>query len=168
MMKLDSTGSKVKPRTSKSTTSVRNRRLFGFAMGLLVAMSVYSTGWALIELLVMMRVWPEGLWNWDAYGFFASLNWQQQVAFYSSLALSWISVGLMYRRSALAVPVFLISFILYRIDSLILSTNVLFNGIAGFPTFGPILIIQLLLTTLIINLWAEGVLDRDQFWKKPT
>lgn len=33
-------------------------------------------------------------------------------------------------------------------------------------TFGPILVLQLLLTTLIINLWAEDVLDRDQFWKK--
>lgn len=150
---------------SEPIMEARHRRLFGVAMGLLIVMSFYSTGWAVIELLVVLQVWPQGLWNWDAYGFFASLNWEQEVAFYSSLVLSWVSVWLMIRRSAMTVPAFLLSFILYRVDSLILSTNVLFNGIAGFPTFGPILVLQLFLTTLIINLWADDVLDRDQFWR---
>lgn len=166
MTGVDSTETRDMAPATRSVLELRHRRLFGVAMGLLIIMSVYSTGWAVIELLVVLQVWPQDMWNWDAYGFFASLNWEQEVAFYSSLVLSWASVWLMLRRSAMTVPAFLLSFILYRVDSLILSTNVLFNGIAGFPTFGPILVLQLLLITLIINLWAEDVLDRDQFWKK--
>lgn len=147
------------------TLARRHRRLFALTLILLLVMSLYSTGWAVIQLLVVLELWPQGLWNWDAYGFFASLTLGQDLAFYTSLCLSWLTIWLLLRRSAMAVPSFLVSFIFYRIDSLILSTNVLFTGIAGFPTFGPILVCQLLITTLIINLWADDVLYRDQFWR---
>ncbi|MFT6542236.1 MAG: hypothetical protein ACJAU5_001318 [Maricaulis maris] len=139
------------------------RWLSRFSLLLLSLHTIYVIGWAVVDIAVRAGLWPSGLWNWDADAFFASLSVWQEVAFFSSTALAMVSFWLHLKRSALIIPVFLVSYFLYRLDSFFLTLNDLFNGIGGFETFTPMLVLQLALLLALMLLWGEGYFDRSTF-----
>jgi len=130
---------------------------------LLVVHTLYVTGWAVVDIAVRIGVWPLGMWDWDAEVFFASLSFWQEAAFFSSTGLALVSIWLHLKRSALVIPVFLVSYFLYRLDSFFLTLNDLFNGVGGVETFAPMLILQLALLLALLLLWGEGYFDRSVF-----
>ncbi|MFY0639126.1 hypothetical protein [Maricaulis maris] len=135
---------------------------------LLLAQAAYVTGWAIVDIMVRLELWPRSTEGWDAYSFFASLSFWQEAAFFSSTLLALVSVWLHWRRSFWVLPVYFLSYLLYRLDSFLLTLNSLFNGIAGVETFAPMLILQLALLLALILLWGEGYFDQDRlrFWRK--
>ncbi|WP_323760772.1 hypothetical protein [Maricaulis sp.] len=143
------------------------RWLSRFSLLLLGLHTIYVTGWAVVDIAVRVGVWPTGLWGWDGEAFFASLAVWQEVAFFSSTVLAQFSIWLHFKRSALIIPVFLVSYFLYRLDSFFLTLNDLFNGVGGFETFAPMLILQLALLLALMLLWGEGYFDRPAFRARP-
>jgi|GEM_PF-2510594 len=123
--------------------------------------TVYVIGWAVVDIAVRTGMWPVGSWDWDAAAFFASLSFWQEATFFSSTALAMVSIWLHLKRSALIIPVFLVSYFLYRLDSFFLTLNDLFNGVGGFETFAPMLVLQLALLLALMLLWGEGYFDRS-------
>ncbi|WP_203291110.1 hypothetical protein [Maricaulis parjimensis] len=137
------------------------RWIYRLAFVLLFLTVGYSLGWVLIDLAVRLGLAPSVLWGWDAGSLFRSIGFWQELAFFSSTGLWILCLWLLTRRSALILPVFLAGFVLYRIDSLLLTLNEFFLGVGG-VTFSPIIALHLLLILALIQLNAEGVFRRDR------
>ncbi|MAK65363.1 MAG: hypothetical protein CMF75_11590 [Maricaulis sp.] len=95
----------------------------------LVAIQVlYGLYWALHDVTARLGLWPDAE---QAADFVRSLGLVQEILFFSHVALNGVTLALVLLRWRLALPVFILSFVLDRGEWILMSGNTLFSDMVA-------------------------------------
>ena len=100
--------------------------IFTLAVTLMVIQVAYGVYWAGHDLSARLGLWPN---EQLAEEFLNSLTFSQEAFFFSHVILNFVVLGLLLRRSRYTLPLFILSFILDRIEWVLMTDNTLFNQV---------------------------------------
>ncbi|WP_203293342.1 hypothetical protein [Maricaulis parjimensis] len=97
-------------------------------IGLVVIQVLYGLFWALHDISARLGLWPDKL---QAIEFVNSLGLVQEILFFSHVVMNGVTLMLVLLRWRLALPVFILSFILDRGEWILMSGNALFANMVA-------------------------------------
>ncbi len=106
-------------------------RLDGMHRTLLILVAVqvaYGAYWALHDLSARLGLWPDAE---QAADFVQSLGLIQEVLFFSHVVMNGVTLILVLLRWRLALPVFILSFMLDRGEWILMSGNTVFSSMVA-------------------------------------
>ena len=106
-------------------------RLGGMHRALLILVAVqvvYGAFWALHDLSARLGWWPDPE---QAADFVQSLGLVQEILFFSHVVMNAVTMALVLLRWRLALPAFVLSFMLDRGEWILMSSNTLFSNMVA-------------------------------------
>ena len=140
---------------------------------------VYGFYWAIPNIGIRLGLWPTS-WHGGLAELIETLSFWQEAAFFGHIALNVIALIAFLNRSVACIPVFVVAFILDRIDWIILGLNPASFGvtdpggdwvqfISDFGGIGLTAMLQMTSIALMASLLFNGQLSTHlQFWRKPS
>jgi len=97
---------------------------FHIAVGLIAIQVAYAGYWAVHDLTARFGLWPDAD---QADAFVQTLTLPQETLFFSHVILNVVVLVLLLMRRRLALPLFVLSFALDRVEWVMMSSNNLFS-----------------------------------------
>jgi hypothetical protein len=110
----------------------RDNIVFWVLVGLVVVQVVYAGYWALHDISARLGMWSDA---GEADAFIASLTALQETLFFSHVVMNVVVLGLVLARRWLALPAFILSFLLDRAEWVMMSGNVVFSNMVAVDTW---------------------------------
>jgi len=110
----------------------RDNIVFWVLVGLVVVQVVYAGYWALHDIAARLGMWSDA---GEADAFIASLTALQETLFFSHVVMNVVVLGLVLARRWLALPAFILSFLLDRAEWVMMSGNVVFSNMVAVDTW---------------------------------
>lgn len=135
-----------------------------FAIGCEFAWGVI---WSVPNIALRLGLWPFEF-DMGYRSLLPTLSFGQEALFFSGVALAGTALILLLKRSAIALPVFLIALLLDRADWIVMTLNPLEGSAFGGKIYRDMLFLSLQLVGLtgLILLLARRRLDRPDLWKR--
>lgn len=135
---------------------VRKTVWYWILIGLVLVQVAYAGFWAAHDISARLGLWPEPA---EAQAFIASLTLTQEILFFSHVILNVVVLALVWRHSRLALPVYVLSFILDRGDWVIMGGNTLFASMVDVDVWALFSFsLQGAIFALLITLSMDGTL----------
>jgi hypothetical protein len=129
------------------------------ALWLLIPSTLYTTAWFVMDVLARLGWWPNDLISFDIYAFVANTTAIEEAHFFAYVAFKLAALGLLLRRLRLAVPVFIVSYVLKLVDWISMAMNQYYNSSVD----GSIqALVQLIILALLVKLYFDrGFVDSE-------
>lgn len=155
---------------------ILKRLMYWFCVLFVAVATFYGFFWAIPNIAVRLGVWPRDIYP-SLYEIIPTLSFGQEAVFFSHVVLNAVALYMLLRHWRLCIPVFIISFILSRIDWILLGMNPLsyirnqsvddiISFIANFGGIGLMGLLQLLAIILMALMLQTGQLTvgREGYW----
>lgn len=127
---------------------------FFMLVGFLSLQVAYGAYWAVNDLTARLDLWPDPVL---AAAFVQSLTGMQEVFFFSHVAMNFVALGLVLAGRRLALPAFILSFVLDRADWVIMGSNNLFSTMVNADAWALFsFTLQGTIIALLVYLTFEG------------
>lgn len=97
-------------------------------VGLVAVQVAYGVYWAAHDLTARLGLWSDAE---QARAFVESLSAVQETLFFSHVIMNAVVLGLVLARRWLALPAFILSFLLDRSDWVMMSGNIVFSSMVS-------------------------------------
>lgn len=101
---------------------------FWAGFGSFAGVALYDLYWFWIDTLARLGILPEGVVDFDIYGWLATMPLGSNLFFYANLACKILGLGLLALRTRLSVYVIGLSVLFHVIDWVGLSGNAYYDG----------------------------------------
>ncbi len=127
---------------------------FYILIGLLSVQVAYGLFWAVNDISARMGLWPDPLL---AAAFVQSLTVLQEIFFFSHVVMNGVALVLALMGRRLALPTFILSFVLDRADWIIMGGNNVFSNMVNADAWALFsFTLQGAIIALLVYLTFEG------------
>jgi hypothetical protein len=136
----------------------RSDLIYKASIVLMVLQVLYGFAWAAHDLAIRFGLWPGAGLEAD---YIASLTVLQETFFFAHVALNPIALVLLLRRNWLVLPVFAVSFVLDRLDWILMAGNTVLPQLVNLTVTTPLSLMgQGILLALLVVIAFDGTLGR--------
>ncbi len=153
--------------SDRNPSNLVDRWLYRIASAAIGIEFLWGVIWSLPNIAIRLDLWP---FEFDL-GYRAlipTLSFGQEFTYFSGVLLTGLAFALILRKSAMALPVFFLAFLLDRTDWIVMTLNPLDGSHFSGKLYRDLFFLSLQLTaiSLMTFLIMRNQLDRPEIWRR--